>query len=114
MSTEHIVACILWFLSTWGCAGIFYLAGGFAKHADYPVHFYAGDEIPKENCKDIPAYNKELSHIWNMYSLPLLVTGITFIWFPVISAVAMGVSMLAGGIWLVKKYRKIAKKYLHS
>ena len=112
MSKEEIVMDVFWIFITWGCGALFYAIGGHATHADYPVHFWSGDEIPKDRCLDIPAYNKELAHIWKIYSVPLFISGITFIWFPVISAVVMSLSICIGTIWLIKSYRKIEKKYI--
>lgn len=109
--TNTITQNIIWLISVWGCAVIFLGLGIYAAKSKKPMSFWSGTTVPPESITDITAYNREYSLMWKIFSLPFWITGITFFWFPVISAVIMALSSIWGIVWMVWKFEKITKKY---
>lgn len=103
---------IIWIISIWGCAAVFLGLGIYAGKRKEPMKFWAGTTIPPEKVTDITAYNQANSKMWKCYSIPFWVTGISFIWFPTLSAMAMVASATVGTGVLIHHYHKIETEYV--
>lgn len=108
---EKIVTDIIWLLCTWGCGSLFAGIGWFAKTLSEPMWFWSGSTVPADTVKDIPAYNREMARMWYRMSLPMWITGITFMWLPALSAIAMGIAVVMGIPIMIRRYHRIRKKY---
>lgn len=108
---EKIVLDIIWLLCTWGCGTLFAGIGWFAKSLSEPMWFWSGSTIPADTISDIPAYNREMARMWYRMSVPMWITGVTFLWLPMCSAVVMGLSVTLGIPLMIRCYHRIRKKY---
>ncbi len=102
---------LIWLFSIWGCAGIFTGIGIHAGRMKEPMWFWSGTKVPSSLISDIPSYNRENRKMWCIYSIPFWITGISFFWYPVISAIIMSLSGTLGIAWLIWYYRGIEKRY---
>lgn len=111
MDKNDLMGVIIWMISVWGCAILFTGIGLFAWKREEPMWFWSGSTVDPDTVSDIPAYNREMMKMWVGYSIPFWITGLTFIWYPAVSAIAMGIAATLGIGWLVWRYHKIKKKY---
>lgn len=108
---EKIVTDIIWLLCTWGCGSLFAGIGWFAKTLSEPMWFWSGSTVPADTVKDIPAYNREMAGMCGIACHFLWITGITFMWPPALSAIAMGIAVVMGIPIMIRRYHRIRKKY---
>lgn len=102
---------IIWIISIWGCAALFLGIGIYAGKREKPMWFWSGTTVEPDTISDIPAYNKAYRKMWIIYSIPFWVTGISYLWYPMQSAILMVVSSTLGVGWLIWYYHGIEKKY---
>ena len=94
------------------CGSIFSGMSVWAKKRKDPMHFYSGTTVDPKTVSDIPAYNLENSRMWMIYSVPFWVSGIVSFFNLAVAAIIMSAACLPGGVWLVLRYNRIAKKYI--
>ncbi len=107
MDTENILlAAILWI-----CAGTFLGIAAWARSRRDPMHFWAGDTVPPERIRDIPAYNRACAKMWGAYGgLWVLSGAIALVW-PGAAGVLTLTACFAGIPVLIAIYRSIYAKY---
>lgn len=103
---------LIWILAIWGCAVLFSGIGIYAGNRKDPMWFWTGSTVLPEKVKDIPAYNRANRKMWLLYSIPFWITGITYYWFDIESAIVMVVACTGGIGWLIWYYSKIEEKYI--
>ena len=112
MDGEKILGIIVMVFCCLMCGGIFSGLGVWAKKSKKPVHFYSGTTVDPKTVSDISAYNLENSRMWMIYSVPFWVSGIVSFFNLAVAAIIMSAACLPGGLWLVLRYNRIAKKYI--
>ena len=120
MTGEEIFGLIImiWFVG--GCGLIFAGIGFRASRSKKPVGFWTGKEVKPETVTDIPGYNAENARMWYWYSSPYFVSvllSILGIWVEWANMAALGLVILActlGLWWLIRTYKNIEKRYIHS
>ena len=106
-----MAGAIIWCVTIFGCALLFYCIGVYANRIEKPMWFWSGSEVDPASITDIPAYNRENGKMWKRYSLWYWAAGLAWMWSP---AVAVAVLFLGGGLGsalLIRTYLKIEKKY---
>lgn len=84
------------------------------------MHFYAGTEVDPRTVRDIPAYNRENARMWKLYSIPYWLAGFFGIfglfqnWIAVLCGVCILIACTVGIWWLLREYRRIARKYIQQ
>lgn len=111
MDSNDLSGNIIWVISVWGCAAIFTGIGLYARKLDKPMWLWTGSTVDPSTVSDIPAYNRDIMKMWICYSIPFWITGLTFIWFPVISAIVMACAATLGIGPLIWRFYRIKKKY---
>ena len=106
-----MIGTIIWFVTMFGCAALFFGIGVYAKRLEKPMWFWSGVEVEAAVISDIPAYNRENSRMWKLYSLWYWAAGLIWIWSEGIALTILVLSCTVGIIFLVRNYRKIEKKY---
>ena len=106
-----MAALIIWFVTMFGCAALFYALGVYAKHLKKPMWFWSGSTIDPDSITDIPKYNLANSRMWKAYSLFFWAAGALFPVNEMAAIVVMFIGFLPGLPVLVFVYTKIEKKY---
>ena len=102
---------IIWCITIFGCALLFFGMGVYAEKSEKPMHFWAGTSIDPSKISDVKAYNKENATMWKLYSLWYFASGITYFWSEWIAIAILVASCIVGMAILVFTYNKIEKKY---
>lgn len=102
---------IIWSITIFGCAILFYGLGIYAQKREKPMHFWAGTTVDASKITDVKAYNKENAKMWKIYSLWYFASGIIYFWNEVISVIILVLSCTLGVGILVATFNRIEKKY---
>ena len=102
---------IIWCITIFGCAILFFGLGVYAEKRESPMHFWAGTTVDASKITDVKAYNKENAKMWKIYSLWYFASGIIYFWNEVISVIILVLSCTLGMGILVATFTKIEKKY---
>ena len=102
---------IIWSITIFGCAILFYGMGIYAEKRESPMHFWAGTTVDASKITDVKAYNKENAKMWKIYSLWYFASGIIYFWNEVISFIILMLSCTLGMGILVTTFNRIEKKY---
>ena len=94
------------------CGSIFSGMSVWAKKRKDPMHFYSGTTVDPKTVSDIPAYNKENSKMWMIYSVPFWASGVVSFFHMGAAAVIVTVACFPGFLWLIFRYKRICKKYI--
>ena len=118
MDGESILGSIVLILCGFGCGGLFSAIGSWAKARKDPMPFWTGSVIDPKTISDIPAYNKEVSHLWKRYAVPYWMTGwcgfAGFVRYRIAAwtgILLVGLASTVGIIWLIWAYKRIEKQY---
>lgn len=117
MTGEQIFGLILILGVFWGCGAVFFGIGIWASKRKDPMHFYSGTKIDPKTISDIPAYNRENSRMWKLYSIPYWLAGVCGMfgvfqsWAAILGLVLIVAACTAGIWWLLREYKRIATKY---
>lgn len=117
MTGEQIFSLILILGTSWGCGAVFFGLGVWAGKRKTPMHFYAGRAVDPKSISDIPAYNRENSRMWKLFSAPFWLAGVFGIfgvwmrWISILCCVSIMLSCTVGIWWLLREYRRIEQKY---
>ena len=106
-----MIGTIIWFVTMFGCAALFFGIGVYAKRLEKPMWFWSGVEVEPAVISDIPAYNRENSRMWKVYSLWFWAAGILWIWNEIAALVVLVTGSTVGIGLLIGRYLKIEKKY---
>ena len=118
MDKESIFGAIIMVLCSWGCALLFV---GIALHGRYkktPMGFWSGIPVDPCSVRDIPAYNRENSNMWLVYSIPYWISGVASFFFgkgDFVAIISVAILMLAcflGIPLLIWQYKRIESKYI--
>ena len=112
MDGERIGGIVIMVFCCLLCGGTFLGLGFWAKNRKDPMHFYSGTTVDPKTISDVPAYNRANARMWMIYSVPFWMSGIVSFFSVGVAAIIMSVACLPGGIWLVLRYNRIAKKYI--
>ena len=102
---------IIWCITIFGCAILFFGLGVYAEKRESPMHFWAGTTVDASKITDVKAYNKENAKMWKIYSLWYFASGIIYFWNEVISVIILVLSCTLGMGILVATFTKIENKY---
>lgn len=102
---------IIWYVTLFGTAILFYLIGVYAQKRKKPMWFWAGSEVNASQITDVKQYNKENGTMWKLYSLWFWAAGLAEIWSSVVALVILALSCTVGLALLTCTYKKISKKY---
>lgn len=102
---------IIWCITIFGCAFLFYGMGVYAEKREKPMHFWAGTTVDEAKISDIQAYNKANARMWKIYSLWYFASGIIYFWYEWLAVTILILSCTLGIGILVATYTKIEKKY---
>ena len=102
---------IIWCITIFGCAILFFGMGIYAQKSEKPMHFWAGTTIDPSKITDVKAYNRENARMWKIYSLWYFASGIVYFFNEWIAIALLVASCTLGMVILVATYNKIEKKY---
>ena len=118
MDGEAVFGAIIMVLCCWGCAAIFTWIAIYARRRKDPINFWSGTKVDPLSVRDIPAYNRENSIMWLIYSVPYWICGGLSFFFgygdhiALIACVMLMLACFPGIFILIRHYRKIEKKYI--
>ena len=101
---------IMWIVS-FGCAGLFFYIGCYAKKLEKPMWFWSGSEVDPSQITDIERSNDENGVMWQRYSLWYVAAGLAEIWDSILAVILIVLSSTVGLVLLIVRYGKIYKKY---
>ena len=96
---------------SFGCGGLFFAIGIYARKLKKPMWFWSGSEVDASQITDVRRYNRENGIMWQIYSLWYFAAGIAEIPNPVLALIFLVLGCTAGSILLVCSYNKIYSKY---
>ena len=102
---------LIWFLCVGGCAAAFTGIGIYAYRRTEPMWFWSGSTVKREELTDVEAYNHANGIMWIVYSIPMWIATILFIWYPEIATTLLVVCSTLGLFALIYAYKKIYQKY---
>ena len=102
---------IIWSITVFGCAILFFGLGVYAEKRESPMNFWAGTTVDASKITDVKAYNKENAKMWKIYSLWYFASGVTYFFSPAISVIILVVGSTLGIGILVAAFNRIEKKY---
>ncbi len=102
---------IIWCITIFGCAILFFGLGVYAEKREKPMHFWAGTTVDASKITDVKAYNKENAKMWKIYSLWYFASGIVYFFKEWVAIALLVASCTLGMVILVATYNKIEKKY---
>ena len=102
---------IIWYVTIFGCAALFYGIGIYAQKLEKPMWFWSGSEVDPDSVTDITAYNRENGKMWKGYSLWYWAAGLAWTWNGVLAVILLVLGATVGIALLISTYLKIEKKY---
>ena len=118
MDRESVFGAIVMILCSWGCAALFVGIALQGRKKQTPMGFWAGVSVDPASVRDIPAYNRENSNMWLVYSIPYWICGMVSFFFgagdfvAIIAVAILALACFPGILLLVRHYRRIERKYL--
>ena len=118
MDNESIIGAIIMILCSWGCAALFVGIALHGRKKDTPMGFWSGASVDPRTVVDIPAYNRENSNMWLVYSVPYWISGaVSFFFgagelFAMIAVTILMIACVPGIGILIWWYKRIEKKYI--
>ena len=118
MDKESIFGAIIMVLCSWGCAALFVGIALHGRHKKTPMGFWSGISVNPRSVRDIPAYNRENSNMWLVYSVPYWICGMVSFFFGAgdyVAMIAVAILMFAcipGLAILIWWYKRIERKYI--
>lgn len=97
---------IIWCITIFGCAILFFGIGIYAAKREKPMHFWAGTTVDPSRISDVKAYNKENARMWKIYSLWYFASGIVYFFSEWIAIALLIASCTVGIVILVATYNK--------
>ena len=116
MDNESIFGAIIMILCCWSCAGVFTGIALHGRKKNTPMGFWTGTTVDPRSVVDIPAYNRENSNMWLIYSVPYWISGMVSFFFGAgdfVAMIAVGILMFAcipGLAILIWRYKQIERK----
>ena len=108
----NIIATMIWLGCIWLIAILFLFFGMRWSSSQEPVSIWAQKEkLTRRDLTDVPGYNRAMGNMLKLYSIPYFITGIVFIWSPLIAGILAFLSTLGGVVYLAWMYDKIQQKF---
>ena len=108
------MGAIIWYVTIFGCALLFYGIGIYAKKIDKPMWFWSGSTVDADKITDIKSYNNECSRMWKIYSLWYWISGFAHLISVELAVVILILGCTIGIGILVKTYLHISMNYTIS
>ena len=102
---------IIWCITIFGCAILFFGLGVYAEKREKPMHFWAGTTVDEKKITDVKTYNKENARMWKIYSLWYFASGVIYFWSTWIAVAILVLSCTLGIGILIATFNRIEKKY---
>ena len=106
-----MIGKIIWWVTSFGCAALFYGIGIYAGRRKKPMWFWSGSQVEEGEITDIPAYNCANSRMWKSYSLWYVAAGVAEIWSSILALIFLCLGCTLGIGILVGSYGKIYQQY---
>ena len=106
-----MAGAIIWYVTMFGCALLFYFIGVYANKIEKPMWFWAGSEVDPAVITDVKAYNAENAKIWKWYSVWYWIAGIAWFWSAALAVAVLILGCSVGVAILISTFGKIEKKY---
>lgn len=101
---------IIGLVSSLLCALPFFIIATYEKNSEEPINFWSGDATLKAKVKNVRDYNREMSKLYKMYALTLLIAGIGFLLMPTIGIAMLSLDFTVGIYLVYRKYKKILER----
>ena len=101
---------IIGFICYFMCAAAFWSIAKFGKDGKDPISFWSGDTSLKGKVKDVPAYNREMAKVYNIYGWAYFAAAVGGAIHPIAGVVIM-LADLVGIVFVWRAYKKILSKY---
>ena len=102
---------IIWYVTMFSTAAVFYGIGVYAQKLEKPMWFWAGTEVDAASIRDVKAYNRENARMWKLFSLWFWAAGAAQYWSGALALTLLVLSCTVGMAALVATFLKIEKKY---
>lgn len=89
----------------------FYFAWEGKQKNAAPLAFWSGDDTLKDKVKDIPAYNAEMSRLYNRYAAAFILAGVFCLILPPVGIGLIILNCTVGLYALWRVYQQILGKY---
>ena len=106
-----MIDAIIWYITSFGCAVLFYCIGVFAAKREKPMWFWSGTEVKDYEILDVKKYNKENGIMWKLYSCWFIAAGVSRAFSPYVAIAFFVFGFTVGMVILVLSYNRIYKKY---
>lgn len=106
-----MVGRIIWWVTMFGCALLFWCIGIYAGKLEKPMWFWSGSQVDAAAITDVAAYNRENARMWKWYSLWYWAAGFAEFWNALAGVVILMLGCSVGIAILIRTYLKIEKKY---
>ena len=105
---------ILWYITMFSCAALFYSIGIYARKRKAPMWFWSGTEVKASAITDVAQYNLENGRMWKRYSLWFWISGIAIHGGVGLALTVLFLCATLGSALLIRRYQKIQKTYTHT
>ena len=118
MDHESVFGAVIMILCSWSCAAIFTGIALHGRKKSTPMGFWSGTTVDPRSVVDIPAYNRENSNMWLVYSIPYWISGVVSFFLgvgdfvAVIAVCILTFSCFPGLVILIWRYKQIERKYI--
>lgn len=106
-----MAGAIIWYITIFGCAILFYFIGIYAHKSKKPMAFWSGTRVNPSDITDVEQYNHENSVMWKLYALWYALAGFAYIWSVTLALVLLFSSCTIGIGLLFFCYNRIYQKY---
>ena len=106
-----MIGRIIWWVTMFGCALLFWLIGVYAAGLKKPMWFWSGSSVDEASITDVKAYNEENARLWIGYSLWYWAAGVLWIWNNGAGLAALIAGCSVGIAILIGTFQRIEKKY---
>ena len=106
-----MAGAIIWYVTIFGCAALFFGIGVYAQRLEKPMHFWSGSQIDPKEITDVEQYNHENGIMWKVYALWYALAGLAYIWSLTAALILLLSSCFVGIPLLIVCYNRIYRKY---
>lgn len=102
---------IMYMLVMWAAAALFLGMGIYISRRKEPMRIWTTERISADMIRDVPAYNKAVGKMWGFVSIPLCISGVIELWYPIASVIFFCIFCIIGIPGFVWCAHKIEEKY---
>ena len=99
-----LVSCLM-------CAFPFFIIAVYNKGSREPIGFWSGDTSLKGKVKNVREYNREMAGLYKKCGFAFLITGIVFLFLPIVGVALLCFACTVGIYLVYRKYKSILWKY---